>query len=291
MERLFPFRLILDAEGCIQSSGIGIAKLFPAVRVGDGLDEVFQMIEPRHVGWVPETLAERRQLIILESRENGAKLKGELLALDTGDYLFVGGPWAESLKVLADLGLEFSDLPVHQGTADLLFLLSSRDIMVQDTRKLSDTLERSNERLQSILSNLPGIATRWHLAGDQPAIKFIGRQIEQLCGYPAADFMREGRRYESVIHPEDLALFKETTRMAIDSDEQFTMEYRVCHADGSVKWVVERGHAIMEGERKMLDSFIFDITTAPPSTAWSAWPPCSKIPRSTAASATAWWTP
>lgn len=260
IERLFPFRMILDAAGCIQSCGGGIAKLFPAVRGGDRIDEVFHTVEPSHLGWSPATFSERRQLVILESRHNGAKLKGELLALDGGHFLFVGGPWAESLKVLADLGLEFSDLPVYQGTADLLFLLSTRDIMIQDTRKLSETLERSNKRLQSIFSNLPGIVTRWELAGDERDMEYLGQQIEQLTGYPAAEFLEQGRRFESLIHPADLAGVKEATRNGIASNEQFTMEYRLRHADGSVKWVLERGHAIMDGEQKMLDSFIFDIT-------------------------------
>jgi len=260
MERLFPFRMMLDAEARIKSSGLGVAKLFPGAQAGVGIHEVFHILEPSHLAWDPDIFAERKYLVLLESKDNGARLKGELLALDAGEFLFVGGPWAESLKVLAGLGLQFSELPIHQGTADLLFLLSSREIMLKDTRKLTETLERGNQRLNSILSNLPGIATRWELAGDEPNLEYLGQQIEQLTGYPAADFLQQGRRFESIVHRNDLSFVQEKRQRGIAAEEQFTIEYRVCARDGSEKWVLERGHVIMDGERKMLDGFIFDIT-------------------------------
>jgi PAS domain S-box-containing protein len=69
------------------------------------------------------------------------------------------------------------------------------------------------------------------------------------------------RSFGSIIHPDDAQPLSEEVERAVAEERPYTIEYRVLHRDGSTRYVVERGQAILgrDGTRK-LDGAIFDLT-------------------------------
>jgi PAS domain S-box-containing protein len=90
----------------------------------------------------------------------------------------------------------------------------------------------------------------------------MSQEIEEISGYPVADFIDSSRRtFASVIHPEDREQVARSVEEAVNADRPFSLEYRIRRRDGDVRWVLERGQAQESGDgRRWLDGAIFDIT-------------------------------
>src|ERR1700759_3184632 len=118
------------------------------------------------------------------------------------------------------------------------------------------------EQFWAVVANIPGAVYRCACRDDWP-IRFISDHIELLCGYPAADFIDNAvRTYGSIIHPHDRPDVAEEIDRALQVGAPYALQYRVLHADGTVRWISERGRAILgeSGERLWLDGVLLDVT-------------------------------
>ena len=115
--------------------------------------------------------------------------------------------------------------------------------------------------LQSLMDNVPGAIYRC-LWDDIWKMQRVSDEIESISGYPAADFVNASKRtLVSVTHPDDRDQVDEAIRAATAAGEPFALEFRVLHADGSVRWVLERGVKTIDRDgSEWLDGIIFDIT-------------------------------
>ncbi|MBU2224927.1 MAG: PAS domain-containing protein, partial [Gammaproteobacteria bacterium] len=133
------------------------------------------------------------------------------------------------------------------------------DITEQKNSELA--LLQSRDQFQTLVSNIPGITYRC-LADENWTMLFMSGHIDPLSGYPATDFIGNAvRSYASVIHPDDQDWLAQAVDEAMTSHSPWQLTYRVLHADGSVRWVEERGMAEYDAEGKVafLDGFILDV--------------------------------
>ncbi|WP_204150461.1 PAS domain-containing protein [Leptolyngbya sp. CCY15150] len=137
--------------------------------------------------------------------------------------------------------------------------------MVQDItgRKEGQAALRDSEnRFRTLLNNIPGAFYR--CAYDQVwTMKFLSDAIEDICGYPAEDFLLNRRRnFTEITHPEDRDYIHQEVNQAILGDRPYVLEYRIIHANGGLRWVYEKGQAIFDDHENLqyLDGVIFDIT-------------------------------
>jgi PAS domain S-box-containing protein len=133
---------------------------------------------------------------------------------------------------------------------------------INDLKNAYDTMQRSEMRLRTLVSNIPGAVYRTCLNRDW-TMEFISDAIEGISGYPSDDFVDSSiRTYASVIHPEDEMMVWEGVRERVLEKQPFAVEYRLVHADGSIRWVLDKGQAVFsdKDEPLWLDGIIFDIT-------------------------------
>lgn len=120
------------------------------------------------------------------------------------------------------------------------------------------SLNRSEQKFRSLIQNIPGAAYRC-LPDQYWSMLFISDAVENLCGYPAHDFLlpTPRRSWADLIVNEDNSLVD-----TISHDSSFQLEYRIRHRDGSVRWMLEHGEALRDEQGKLiaLDGFIMDIT-------------------------------
>jgi len=94
-------------------------------------------------------------------------------------------------------------------------------------------------------------------------MEFISNEVEAISGYPASKFIGNAvRSYASIIHPDDVKMVEDTVLAGVQRRRPYTIKYRIIHADGSIRWVYERGQGIFDdnGQVKWLDGVIIDIT-------------------------------
>lgn len=135
------------------------------------------------------------------------------------------------------------------------------DISTEKENELG--LKSSRDQFQALVANIPGITYRCR-ADKNWTMLYMSGSIDPLSGYPASDFINNHvRSYASVIHPDDCARLEDAVAKAIATKENWLLQYRVIHKNGTVCWVEERGRAEYDaaGLVTFLDGFILDVTT------------------------------
>jgi PAS domain S-box-containing protein len=131
-----------------------------------------------------------------------------------------------------------------------------------DRMELLPLLRASEQQFLAVVANIPGAVYRCACNADWE-IRFMSEHIERICGFPASDFVgNKVRSYGSIIHPGERPYVIEEIDRALKGGSPYSLQYRVIHADGSVRWVSERGRAVLggQGERLWLDGVILDVT-------------------------------
>ena len=115
--------------------------------------------------------------------------------------------------------------------------------------------------LHSLMENVPG--TIYRAANDSNwTNQRVSDEIETITGYPASDFLGPKKRtITSVTHPDDRGPVEREIAAALAADRPFSLEYRIMHADGRTRWVLERGVKTVDCYGvEWLDGIIFDIS-------------------------------
>jgi two-component system, cell cycle sensor histidine kinase and response regulator CckA len=124
----------------------------------------------------------------------------------------------------------------------------------------SAALEESRRALDTLLSNLPGLAYRTPNRPGWP-LEFASRGALELTGYTPAELVGGGVRYGDLVHPADRRLVWDRVQAAVQRGEPFEVEYRLLARDGRVCWVSEQGRAVAgAGGGTVLEGYIYEIT-------------------------------
>jgi len=130
---------------------------------------------------------------------------------------------------------------------------------VQVARRTRKLREREH-RFRSLVSNIPGAVFRCRPDAEHTML-FVSEPIQAITGRAASELLQNGGcSYASLVVPADREGLAGALAAAARGDGPYESEYRVVHADGSLRWVYEKGvRASGEGEA-VLDGVIFDVT-------------------------------
>lgn len=123
-------------------------------------------------------------------------------------------------------------------------------------------LSEKEARYRTLVQNLPGIVYRCALDADG-TMEYISDFVENVTGYPAADFIKnKTRSYASIIHPDDRAFVTQTVKEGVSNNGFFSIEYRLIDKNNAIRWVFERGQVIRKNNDNLdhLDGVIMDIS-------------------------------
>ncbi|MEA2029051.1 MAG: PAS domain-containing protein, partial [Campylobacterota bacterium] len=110
-------------------------------------------------------------------------------------------------------------------------------------------LNESQQHLQSLISNLPGVAYRCNNDEDWSML-FLSNKCKELTGYEADEIVMKSRlAYNEIIDNK----YRDTIRQTIDHTlcerKSFEIEYLITMADGRSKWVYEHGIGIYKEDQ------------------------------------------
>lgn len=133
---------------------------------------------------------------------------------------------------------------------------------VTEQRLAQQSLQESQRKLATTLSNLPGMAYR--CANDPDwTIEFVSEGIFALTGYHPEEMV--GSRdisYGNIIHPDDRERIWDVIQAQLLLKEPYRLEYRIHTKQGEEKWVWEQGRGVYnrDGDLEALEGFITDIS-------------------------------
>ncbi len=135
-------------------------------------------------------------------------------------------------------------------------------IDITQLEQLHHALLLSEQRHRSMLENLPGVVYRC-MNDDNWTMLFISDEVEKMTGYPAKSFIRNRDiSFAQITLKEDSEIVRQAVEVDLVHNRRFSVEYRIKHLDGSVRWIQELGRGIFDNDGSLLyiDGFIWDIT-------------------------------
>jgi PAS domain S-box-containing protein len=128
-----------------------------------------------------------------------------------------------------------------------------------ELKKVNNELSQLNERIQAIIEHAP-IASYECLHNQNWSINYIGPYIEEISGFPPSDLINDQvRSFSSLIHPDDRNHVEIEIDTAIKNGKGFEVKYRIIHADGSIRWILDKGSFNQKSQN--LFGVIIDITS------------------------------
>ncbi|MFP4213993.1 MAG: MASE3 domain-containing protein [Desulfohalobiaceae bacterium] len=123
-------------------------------------------------------------------------------------------------------------------------------------------LQESEERYDSLTSNMNGIAFRSHL--DWSPV-YIRGAVEDITGYSQQEFLQGRITWKDLIHPQDLQdILRSSSRKELLSRPGYSTyrEYRILHKQGAVRWLYEGIHNVPDekGQPVFLEGVLLDIS-------------------------------
>jgi len=129
-------------------------------------------------------------------------------------------------------------------------------------RKLVEAalIERERE-LSAIVKYLPGMVYRCE-AEKEYRVYFASEGTMRVTGYSPEDFTTHKLTFNEIILPEYRDVLWQKWQQIIKGGTIFNAEYRITAADGSIRWVWERGRPVFDESNHVLflEGYIEDIT-------------------------------
>ncbi len=133
----------------------------------------------------------------------------------------------------------------------------------QERQQAVEALVEKERMISTLLSNLPGgAAYRAHNDADW-SLDFVSEGWREVTGYePGAAIGNTPMNFRSLMHPDDVEEVRRQVDEALARRKSFEVTYRIHAADGSEKWIWERGQGIFdeEGNVQFLEGFVTDVT-------------------------------
>jgi PAS domain S-box-containing protein len=131
---------------------------------------------------------------------------------------------------------------------------------ITDRKSLEMELNASEERFQSLVLNLPGATFRCNAVY---TMTDISDGIEAIAGYSAAALINnQARSFLGIVHPDDILILKGSLIQSFLDCHRSSIEYRLLHANGQIRWVSERKQGVFDqqGNLLWLDGVLIDIS-------------------------------
>jgi len=129
-------------------------------------------------------------------------------------------------------------------------------------RRVSRGQPDTARMLETLLGNLDGMVYRCRDDADW-TMEFLSQGCMRVTGYAPAELLLNSRlSYEQLTLSDDRERVRGEIHAAIAARRRFDIEYRIRHADGSLRWVWERGIAVRDAADRVvaLEGIIEDVT-------------------------------
>ncbi len=150
----------------------------------------------------------------------------------------------------------------------MLRIKKAEDKLREEKKNLQQIVEdRTKEifenqiRMQNLIDNIPGIVYRCEIHPPW-RMNYISKEVKKVTGYKPEEFTSNRITWTDVIYSTDRIKVNNAVADALGLGRDFSLEYRIIHKNGEIRWVHEKGRCIrlMREENAVLDGVIFDIT-------------------------------
>jgi len=123
-------------------------------------------------------------------------------------------------------------------------------------------IRRSEEKFRALVSNINEYVYSVDYRDGRAVATFHSPRCEKITGYRAEEFLADDRLWYSMIHETDKDCVTEFLKGIQEGQDESSIEHRILHKDGSVRWVSNTCTLLRDADGAMsaLYGFIVDIT-------------------------------
>ena len=130
--------------------------------------------------------------------------------------------------------------------------VTARERAVQEQAQLNRELEHQRNRLDDILTNVPGIV--WENSIDpstlEQRIVYVSRYVEEMLGYSQREWIEHADVWFNALHPDDRERALAESAAIIRSRQTGVVRYRMITKDGRVIWTESHLAVVLNQERQ-----------------------------------------
>ncbi|MEG0694543.1 MAG: diguanylate cyclase [Erysipelotrichaceae bacterium] len=146
----------------------------------------------------------------------------------------------------------------------IIFILLSIYLTLQRAKQ-QKRLKASNDNYETLVANIKGgvITTMREMEHSEYGIvTYASQGFYEMTGYTKADIDRMfNGRYRSIVDQRDLYKFEEEYFTSNIEGAAYSMQYRIVKKDGSIIWVMDNSHIVIdENENRIDHGILTDIT-------------------------------
>ena len=124
-----------------------------------------------------------------------------------------------------------------------------------------ETLRESERQLSTLVENIPGVVYQSAL-GPPRKLVYLGGSVKELTGESADELLANHQTLLELCHPNERSAVGSKIDLAILDGTDYVVDYRLRQANGSWRWVEERGRPVHDGRGKLLflEAIILEIS-------------------------------
>ena len=146
LEIICPFHLLIGEDFRLVQLSRLLKRLWPELSANSLLQDVVVIVRPRGVQSIEQLVQLTGMVIHLSVRSHPSLiLRGQIIQLDA-QWLFVGTPKISSVKEMTALGLELSDLPLHDSGGDFLMAMETSQSLLKESVQFAEELQVALEK-------------------------------------------------------------------------------------------------------------------------------------------------
>ena len=146
LEIICPFHLLIGEDFRLVQLSRLLKRLWPELSENSFLQDVIAIVRPSGVQSIEQLVQLTGMVIHLSVRSHPSLiLRGQIVPLDS-HWLFVGTPKISSLKEMTTLGLELSDLPLHDSGGDFLMAMETSQSLLKESVQFAEELQVALEK-------------------------------------------------------------------------------------------------------------------------------------------------
>ncbi len=140
-------------------------------------------------------------------------------------------------------------------------LITGISIDITRQKKLENELLENKVKYENLLSNVQGMVYRCDFSGDWPEV-FISDGAIELTGLQPQEFIETQNLLGNFICEDDREEVWRVVNKSVKDRSSFAVTYRIRDKEGKLKWVLDRGKALMDenGNLRYLEGIVYDIS-------------------------------